>query len=70
VSGKERLKPAVSPFRGKSNQWWYKLAATSFLIKVALVVGLFFSVKCVADRAADEMADDNRPAAADSAETE
>jgi hypothetical protein len=65
------LKPAISPFRGKSNQWWYKLTAASFLIKVALVIGIFLAVKYAADRAAaDRAAEDNRPAAADSAETE
>lgn len=63
----------LSPYRGKSNQWWYKLTAFSFIVKVVLVLGMIFTLKLAADmgRAQEEQertAEETAVPATDSAE--
>jgi len=54
VTGPEKLRPSINPFRGKSNRWWFKLSAASFTIKILLLVGFFFAIKYVSDSALGE----------------
>jgi hypothetical protein len=45
----EKLVPSVGPRHRKTNRWWFKMAAFSFLLKLVLLVGFILTIKYAAE---------------------